>query len=154
MESIKKTVFVDAPAEVAFRTFTEGMTTWWPLHSHKIGKVPAVAAGVEARPGGRWYERGSDGTECDWGKVLVWEPPNRLVLAWQITPLWQFDASVLTEVEVKFVTETPARTRVELEHRHLDQFGDKAAEMFGIFNSEMGWAGILTGYGRQVAAGG
>lgn len=152
VKSVKKTVLVGASAEVAFRTFTEGMTTWWPLHSHKIGKVAAVAAVVEPRVGGRWFEKGEDGSECTWGRVLAWEPPRRVVLAWQISATWQFDPGLHTEVEVNFVSESPNRTRVELEHRHLDRFGDKAAEMFGVFDSQGGWTGLLAGFAKQLSS--
>src|SRR5437868_15135478 len=121
--SVRKVVSVNAPPAVAWRVFTERMATWWPLAIFKIGKTKAVDAVIEPRVGGRWYERGEDGSTCDWGSVLAWEPPGRLVLSWDITADWQFDPALKTEIEVRFIAEGPARTRVELEHRGLDRYG-------------------------------
>ena len=75
--SLRKVVSVKAPREVAWRVFTERMGSWWPLATHKIGKAKAVDAVIEPRAGGRWYERGDDGSTCDWGRVLSWSPPSR-----------------------------------------------------------------------------
>jgi uncharacterized protein YndB with AHSA1/START domain len=83
--SLRKVVTVKAPQDVAWRTFTEKMGTWWPLVTHKIGDAKAVDAVIEPRVGGRWYERGEDGSACDWGRVLSWEPHSRLVLSWEIS---------------------------------------------------------------------
>jgi len=80
--SVRKFRIVEAPQALAWRVFTERMSTWWPLAHYKIGKVTAVEAVIEPRVGGRWFERGEDGSTCDWGEVLIWEPPSRLVLAW------------------------------------------------------------------------
>src|SRR5690348_9828350 len=80
--SVRKAVTVEVSQMVAWRVFTEQMGTWWPLTSYKIGKANAVDAVIEPRVGGRWYERGEDGSTCDWGSVLMWEPPSRLVLSW------------------------------------------------------------------------
>ena len=82
--SVRKAIRVEAPREVAWQTFTEQMRTWWPLAVYKIGKANAVDAVIEPHVGGRWYERGDDDSTCDWGRVLVWEPPSRLVLSWDI----------------------------------------------------------------------
>ena len=82
---VKKSITVKASVEHAFKVFTDGFDTWWP-RSHHIGKQPMVKAVIETRAGGRCFGREADGTECDWGKVLAWEPPNRFVLAWQIDP--------------------------------------------------------------------
>ena len=91
--SVRKVVRVQAPPTVAWRVFTEQMGNWWPLANYKIGKARAVDAIIEPRAGGRWYERGEDGSTCDWGSVLAWEPPARLVLSWDITADWQYDPS-------------------------------------------------------------
>ena len=107
---------------------------------------------LEAGEGGRWYERDTDGSECDWGKVLVWEPPSRLVLTWQLTGEWAYDADFATEVEVTFVPEGPNRTRVEVEHRGLDAYGDQAAEMRQQFDSPGGWPGLLEAFATAAAA--
>ena len=106
---------------------------------------------IEGREGGRWYERDVDGSECDWGKVLVWEPPSRLVLAWQISGEWAYDAELLTEVEVTFVPDGPNRTRVELQHRGLDAYGDRAAEMRDQFDSPGGWPGLLEAFAAATS---
>lgn len=81
---------VDLAVEEAFTFFTESIGRWWPAEYH-IGSSPMVDTILEPRPGGRWYERGADGTECDWGRVLTWEPPHRIVLTWQINGSWQYD---------------------------------------------------------------
>ena len=141
--AVRKTVTVNAPIEHAFRVFTEQHGRWWPLDTHHIGKVTAATAVIEPYIGGRWYERGVDGTECVWGSVLAWEPPHRLVLAWQITADWRYDLMLQTEVEVTFVAEGRGRTRLQLEHRYLDRYRDQAGMMRSIFESEGGWTGIL-----------
>jgi uncharacterized protein YndB with AHSA1/START domain len=151
-DTLRKTVVVAAPREVAFRVFTQGMTAWWPLATHKIGKAPAVEAMVEPRVGGRWYEKGDDGSECDWGRVLAWDPPAGLSLDWQIDGQWQYDASFHTEVVVRFVAEDPRRTRVELEHRNLDRFGAYRDQIVAAFDSPGGWQGLLEAFAAQAAA--
>jgi len=150
--SVRKVVDVQAPPAVAWRVFTEKLGTWWPLATHKIGKAKAVDAVIEPRAGGRWYERGDDGSTCDWGRVLTWEPHTRLVLSWEISGDWQHDPSLKTEVEVRFIAQGTDRTRVELEHRHLDRYGARRDEMLGIFDSEGGWGGLLASFARAAAA--
>jgi uncharacterized protein YndB with AHSA1/START domain len=147
--AVRHTITVAAPQERAFTTFTQGINRWWP-RSHKIGPAELAEAVIEGREGGRWYERDVDGSECDWGKVLVWEPPARLVLAWQISGEWAYDADLMTELEVLFVSEGPDRTRVELEHRGLDAYGERAAEMRETFDGPNAWRGILEEFGRAV----
>ena len=127
-QPIRKQITVEAPQERAFRVFTQNMTAWWPKQHH-IGKVPLARVALEERVGGRWFEIGEDGSECSWGKVLAWEPPRKLVLAWQISAQWQFDPQLITEVEVTFTVEGPTRTRVELEHRNLERYGEAAAAL-------------------------
>jgi len=144
--SLRKVVSVKAPPEVAWRVFTEKMGTWWPLATHKIGKAKAVDAVIEPRVGGRWYERGEDGSTCDWGRVLLWEPHSRLVLSWEISADWQHDPTVKTEVEIRFISEGKDGTRVELEHRRLDRYGARREQMRGVFDSERGWSGLLASF--------
>ena len=103
--SVRKVVSVKAPAEIAWKMFTEKISTWWPLATHKIGKAKAVDAVIEPRVGGRWYERGDDGSTCDWGCVLAWDPPARLMLSWDINADWQHDPNLKTEVEVRFIAD-------------------------------------------------
>jgi uncharacterized protein YndB with AHSA1/START domain len=148
VEPIRKEISVEAPQERAFRVFTTNMEAWWPA-AHHIGKADFKHAVMEPKVGGRWYEIGVDGSECDWGKVLVWEPPRRIVLAWSITAEWQYDPNFVTEVEVTFTVQGPKRTLLQLEHRNLERFGDAAEQVRGML--EPGWAGPLQTYG-QVAA--
>jgi uncharacterized protein YndB with AHSA1/START domain len=149
--SVRKVVRVQAPLEVAWRVFTEQMGTWWPLDNYKIGKPKAVDALVEPRVGGRWFERGDDGTTCDWGTVLTWEPPTRLVLSWDITADWQYDPNLKTEIEIRFIPDGKNTTRVELEHRYLDRFGARRDEMRRIFDTEGDWGRVLEMFGRVAA---
>jgi uncharacterized protein YndB with AHSA1/START domain len=149
--SVRKAVSVQAPPGVAWRVFTEKMGTWWPLATHKIGRAEAVDAVIEPRVGGRWYERGDDGSTCDWGLVLVWEPPSRLVLSWDISADWQPDATLKTEVEVRFIAEGANGTRVELEHRRLDRYGARRDEMRRIFDTEGGWGRLLALFASAAA---
>jgi uncharacterized protein YndB with AHSA1/START domain len=150
---VRKSVTVDADQQKAFEVFTTKHGTWWPAAYH-IGTADYETAVIEPFAGGRWYERGVDGSESLWGHVLVWEPPHRLVLAWQISAEWQYEPKLVTEIEVRFEPVGDQRTRVELEHRHFERFGARAAEMRAIFDSggvpgaPQGWAGIL----RQFAA--
>jgi uncharacterized protein YndB with AHSA1/START domain len=150
--SVRKVVAVQAPPAVAWRVFTEKMGAWWPLDTHKIGKATAVAAVIEPRAGGRWYERGDDGSTCDWGRVLSWEPHSRLVLSWDISADWQPDPTLKTEIEVRFIGDGENGTLVELEHRHLDRYGARRDEMRGIFDSEGGWGRLLASFARAAAA--
>jgi uncharacterized protein YndB with AHSA1/START domain len=140
---VRKEITVEASQARAFDVFTREHGAWWPLATHHIGSAAAETAIIEPHAGGRWFERASDGSECDWGRVLVWDPPGRLVLAWEISADWKHDEGIDTEVEVRFVSLGPARTRVELEHRRLDRYGAAAEQMRGIFDSENGWTNIL-----------
>jgi uncharacterized protein YndB with AHSA1/START domain len=141
--AVRQSVVVQAPPERAFDVFTSQMKTWWPLATHSIGSAPMVDAVIEPRAGGRWFERGEDGSECDWGRVLVWERPHQLVLTWQLTGDYRFDPELHTEVEVRFEPVDANSTRVELEHRGLDAYGERTAEMRDTFGSDGGWAGLL-----------
>jgi len=140
---VRKEITVEASQARAFDVFTREHGAWWPLATHHIGSAAAETAIIEPHAGGRWFERAADGSECDWGRGLVWDPPGRLVLAWEISADWKHDESIDTEVEVRFVSLGPARTRVELEHRRLDRYGAAAEQMRGIFDSENGWTNIL-----------
>jgi uncharacterized protein YndB with AHSA1/START domain len=147
--SLLKELLVEAPQERAFRVFTERFDAWWP-REHHIGKAAMKQAVMEGRAGGRWYELGEDGSRCEWGKVLVWDPPRRLVLAWQINGQWQYDAAFETEVEVRFTPEGPRRTRVALEHRNLERFGEAAEQMKQSFSADGGWSSLLTLFARAA----
>jgi uncharacterized protein YndB with AHSA1/START domain len=149
--SVRKTIRVSAPPPRAFEIFTGGMSRWW-IKTHSINKSrsPIKDVVMEGRVGGRWFERGEDGSECQWGKVIAWEPPGRLLLGWQITEKWQFDPDFLTEVEVRFVADGNG-THVELEHRNLDRFGAAAEEMWKAFDSPDGWTGLLENFAKEAA---
>ena len=89
--TVQRSITVDASQEHAFVVFTREMTSWWPIDSHHIGEKDMERAVMEEKAGGRWFERAGDGTECEWGRVLEWEPPDRVVLAWHLTADWQYD---------------------------------------------------------------
>jgi uncharacterized protein YndB with AHSA1/START domain len=147
--TVRKTITVEASQEQAFRVFTEQIGSWWPLDTKTIGQAPAATAVLEPRSGGRWFERGVDGSECDWGRVVAYEPPERVVLNWQIGADWRYDPTLDTEVEVRFIVEADGGTRVELEHRGLEAYGEQAEQMKAIFESPDGWGDLL---GRYAAA--
>jgi len=138
---VQKSILVHAPASHAFKMLTDRLDSWWP-RSHHIGDSDSFEARLEPRVGGRWYERGARGKECDWGRVLVWEPPHRIVLSWDISAEWRYDQDLQTEVEIRLI-ETSAGTRVELEHRQLERYGDKVEAMRNMFDSPAGWTGVL-----------
>jgi uncharacterized protein YndB with AHSA1/START domain len=150
---VRKSITVDAPQEHAFKTWVEGLDSWWP-RSHHIGEAEMAEAIIEPRGGGRAYEKGVDGSECDWGNVLVYEPPSRLVVSWQINGDWKYDPdpSKGSEYEVRFIAEGPTTTRVEFEHRNLERHGDDAPKLFEAFNSEGGWHGLMTKFAERAAA--
>ena len=141
---VRKTISVKATAEHAFHVFTEGFDTWWP-RSHSIGQSPLEKAIIETKVGGRCYQRSVDGTECDWARVLVWEPPRRFVLAWQLNGEWQFepDLAKASEVEICFTPESDGSTRVDLEHRHIARHGVTASLLRTGVDSPEGWSGLL-----------
>lgn len=150
--SVRKVVKVAAPQSTTWRVFTENMGTWWPLAHYKIGSANAVDAILEPHVGGRWYECGEDGSTCQWGSVLAWEPTTRLVLSWDITADWQYDPQLKTEIEVRFIAESASRTRVELEHRKLDRYGERREQMRRIFETEGDWGKLLESMGRVAEA--
>lgn len=138
--SVRKQVVVAAPIERAFRVFTEQFDRIKP-REHNLLDVDVAETVFEARVGGHIYDRGIDGTLCRWARVLAYEPPNRVVISWDIDPRWKVETDLekTSEVEVRFVSEAPDRTRVELEHRHLDRHGPGwEGERDGVA-SEGGW---------------
>jgi uncharacterized protein YndB with AHSA1/START domain len=146
------TVTVGVPVERAFRAFTDSFNTWWPAQYH-IGAADLAEAILEPRQGGRWYERGVDGSECDWGRVLTWEPPHRLVVTWQINGAWQYDPDPdhASEIEVRFSADGPEHTTVELEHRHLDRLVDGQALRDGITGGG-GWGALLELFAKAATS--
>jgi len=117
---------------------------------YSIGKSPMKDVIVEPRTGGRWYEVGEDGSECDWGDVIKWEAPGRVVLAWRIRPDWSYDPKLLTEIDIHFVSLGENSTRVDLEHRLLGNMGEGAEAARKTFNTEPGWSTLLASYGAEV----
>jgi uncharacterized protein YndB with AHSA1/START domain len=116
--------------------------------------VPIAERVFEPRVGGRVYDRGADGSECHWARVLAYEPPTRVVISWDISPQWQVetDPARTSEVEVRFFSEGSGRTRVELEHRHLDRHGDGWQQLHDSVNGEGGWPGCLRKYAEALRA--
>ena len=149
--SVKKMTFVEANQTIAWRVFTEKMGAWWPLAYYKIGHANAVDAVIEPHVGGRWFELGEDSSICQWGTVLVWDPPSRLVLSWDINADWKYDPDLNTEVEIRFVADGSQRTRVELEHRRLDRYGARRDEMRRIYDTEGDWGKFLEAFARVAA---
>jgi uncharacterized protein YndB with AHSA1/START domain len=147
---VRKSILVAAAPERAFEVFTDGIGRWWPK-THSISEAELDRPVLEPRAGGRWYERGVDGSECEVGKVLAWDPPGRLLLAWQLDPDWKFDPDLVTEVEVTFTPEGDG-TRVELEHRNLERIGDRAEEMREKIGSPGGWSRLLELYSEASAS--
>jgi uncharacterized protein YndB with AHSA1/START domain len=148
--AVHKNITVDVSRAHAFEVFTTGFDSWWP-RSHHISKVEMRAAVIEPRTGGRWYEKGVDGSECDWGRVLVYEPPARIVLSWHLNGRFEFDPDPAhaSEVEVRFIAEGPSRTRVELEHRHLERCAEAEKLRAGV-DSEGGWGGLLANFAARA----
>jgi uncharacterized protein YndB with AHSA1/START domain len=149
--SVQRSVTVKAGLEHAFNVFTGGFDTWWP-RSHHIGKKPLQKAVIEPRAGGRCFGREADGNECQWGTVTTWDPPNRLVIAWQIDPSWQFDPDLshASEVEVRFTPDVGGITRVDLEHRHLERHGKDFEKVRVGVAGPGGWSGLLDIFGRTA----
>jgi uncharacterized protein YndB with AHSA1/START domain len=146
---VKKRITVDAPPETAFRVFTAGLDRWWP-RTHSIGEAPLKTAVLEPGVGGRWYGLLENGAEAQWGDVLAWEPPRRVLLAWRIGADWTYDPALLTEVEVTFTPEGAA-TRIELEHRLLENMGAAGEGARASFDSENGWGGLLALFAAALA---
>jgi uncharacterized protein YndB with AHSA1/START domain len=147
---VRKSIHVRAAPERAFKVFTGDMTRWW-RPDHHIGDAPLKAVVLEHHVGGRWHEINTDGSECEWGKVLVWEPPHRVVLAWQLNGEWKYDPDFITELEVRFIPDQ-AGTRVELEHRNIENFGMRADQVRASLDSPEGWSGGLASFAALAEA--
>ena len=147
---VRKSITVEAPLERAFGVFTAGIGRWWPVQ-YSIGKSPIRNVVVEPHTGGRWYEVGEDGSQCDWGDVLKWEAPDRVLLAWRITTDWRYDPELLTELDIRFTALSQNSTRVELEHRLLENLGEGAEKTRQLFDTEPGWNTLLAAYGAEAS---
>jgi uncharacterized protein YndB with AHSA1/START domain len=143
--TVRRSVTVARNREDAFRVFTEEIGTWWPVETHSIGKDgrPAETAAIDGREGGRFYERTGSGTE-HWGTILVWEPPARIVISWELRP-----ERPATEIEVTF-TDDGDGTRVDLEHRGFERLGDEAEDVAAGYSE--GWTKVLGRYAEVANA--
>ena len=149
--SVRHSIVVEAPVERAFSVFTDGFGTFKP-REHNLLAVDIEETVFEPRVGGNIYDRGVDGSECRWARVLAYEPPDRVVFSWDIDPQWQIetDPDRTSEVEVRFIAEAPDRTRVELEHRNLDRHGDGWEGVREGVRSDQGWPLYLERFAGQL----
>jgi uncharacterized protein YndB with AHSA1/START domain len=150
--SVRTSIIVAAPVERAFDVFTQDMASWWPAEHHLLEAELAEMV-VEPRVGGRVYDRGVDGSECQFARVLAYEPPNRFAFTWDVNTQWQIETDLekTSEVEVRFVAEAPDRTRVELEHRHLERHGAGWEQMRDAVGSPDGWSLTLSSFAKRMA---
>jgi uncharacterized protein YndB with AHSA1/START domain len=151
--SVRHKVVVNAPIERAFSVFTEDFGSFKP-REHNLLSVEIAETVFEPRAGGRVYDRGIDGSECNWARVLVYEPPDRVVISWDINSQWQIetDPEKTSEVDIRFIAEGPERTRVELEHRNLDRHLDGWEAVREGVDSEGGWPLYLKRFAERLAA--
>ena len=150
--TVRTDIVVNAPVDRAFKVFTEQFDRIKP-REHNILGVDIAESLFEPRAGGRVYDRGVDGTECQWGRVLAYEPPTRIVFTWDISTTWQIETDLekASEVEVRFIEEGPDRTRVELEHRHLDRHGEGWEGTREGVAGDQGWPLYLDRFAAAVA---
>lgn len=149
---VRNQIVVDAPLAQAFAVFTERFGDFKPPEHNLLG-TPIAETVFEPRVGGHIYDRGVDGSECRWARVLVYEPPDRVVFSWDIGPQWQIetDPDQTSEVEVRFIAETPQRTRVELEHRNIDRHGPGWQTFSEGIGGDAGWPLYLTRYAILIS---
>ena len=150
--TVRRSIVVEAPIDRAFGVFTNDFGRFKP-REHNMLQVDIAETVFEPRVGGYLYDRGVDGSECRWARVLAYEPPHRVVLTWAISPHWQLESDPAreSEWEVRFIAETASRTRVELEHRHLDRHGEGWEGLREGVAGEQGWPLYLARYAEQVA---
>jgi len=150
--SVTSSIVVDAPIDRAFSVFTEGIGSWFPSEYNLLA-VDIAERTFEPRVGGRITDRGTDGTECSWARVLEYQPPDRVVFSWDISSQWQIetDPDKTSEVEVQFTSEGPEQTRVDLEHRNLERHGPGWEQLHESVAGEGGWPGCLQRFADRVA---
>ena len=144
---VRRQIIVAAPIERAFTVFTDRFGDFKPPE-HNLLEVPIAETVFEPKVGGHIYDRGTDGSECRWARILAYDPPTRVVFSWDIGPAWQVesDPENTSEVEVSFIAETPGRTRVELEHRHIDRHGPGWESVSDSIGDDQGWPLYLDRY--------
>lgn len=144
---VRKVVEIQAPIAHVFKVFTNGIDRWWP-RQHHIGASPLKQAIIEPHEGGRWYSICEDDSECDIGRVVAWDPPNRVLLTWQITADWKFDPNFVTDVEVTFTPTSAKSTSVVMEHRNLERYGAAAEQLRNSIDSPEGWGFIIESFAK------
>jgi uncharacterized protein YndB with AHSA1/START domain len=151
--AVRQSIAVQAPIDQAFSVFTESIGSWFPAE-YNLLDTPIAERVFEPRVGGNIYDRGTDGNECRWSRVLAYEPPDRVVFSWDISTQWQVetDPERTSEVEVRFIAEGPDRTRVELEHRHLERHGDGWEQLRASIAGEGGWPGCLQRFAERIVS--
>jgi uncharacterized protein YndB with AHSA1/START domain len=144
---VRREIVVNAPIEKAFTVFTDRFGDFKPPE-HNLLQVPIAETVFEPKVGGNIVDRGADGSECRWARILAYDPPHRVVFSWDIGPTWQVetDPEHTSEVEVTFAAETPGRTRVELEHRHIDRHGPGWESVRDGIANDQGWPLYLDRY--------
>jgi uncharacterized protein YndB with AHSA1/START domain len=150
---VTRSIVVDVPQARAFEFFLD-QERWWPIATHHMADPPGGAAVLEPYVGGRWYERAGDGGEADWGTVLAFEPPHRILLSWHMGPDWAYepDPDRVSEIEVTFLPHGPDRTCVVYEHRHLERYGDDAERMRTALDRPHAGAAVLRAFASALAA--
>ncbi len=153
--TVQMSIVVEAPIERAFRVFTEDFGSFKPREHNLLG-VEIAETVFEPRVGGHLYDRGVDGSECRWARVLAYEPPSRVVFSWDISPQWRIETDLekTSEVEVRFIPETPERTRVELEHRNIERHGPGWEAVRGGVGADQGWPLYLQRFADRLAEAG
>ena len=151
---VRRQIVVQAPIERAFAVFTERFGDFKPPE-HNLLDAPIAETVFEPKVGGHIYDRAVDGSECRWARILAFEPPDRVVFSWDISPQWQIETELenTSEVEVRFIAETPERTRVELEHRNIERHGPGWQAVADGVGNDAGWPLYLTRYAALFGEG-
>ena len=153
--AVRRTITVKAPIERAFQVFTDGFDTWWP-RTHHIGTAEMAEAVLEPWQDGRWFERGVDGSECEWGRVLAWDPPRLVAVSWHLDSAFQYDPDPTrsSRVDVRFSASDEVTTVVELEHSNLDRHGPGWEKLYEGVSSPGGWGTLLDRFAESSAQAG
>jgi DNA-binding transcriptional ArsR family regulator/uncharacterized protein YndB with AHSA1/START domain len=151
---VSKSIVVDVSPARAFELFLD-QERWWPIATHHIAEPAGEVAVLEPFVGGRWYERSADGSETDWGRVLAFEPPHRILLTWQMSADWTYepDPARASEIEVTVVAEGRKRTRLVFEHRHLERYATQAEQMRAILDRPGAAEAVLAAFASALTSG-